>query len=80
MHNLVKFVHYTTFTCGKGIFKLIFFFNRFLIFKKFQISQILNCELFLSVDNQLTSSQKNSHQNSFIKKLFSLVIYKIDCF
>ncbi len=34
----------------------------------------------MSVDNQLTSSQSFSHQNSFLKKVFSLVICKIGCF
>ncbi len=41
---------------------------------------VSNCECFLSVDIQLTSSQFFSHQNSFINKFSSLVIYKIDYF
>jgi hypothetical protein len=66
-------VHYTTFTCGKWLLKLIYS-------KYFKISQISNCECFWNVGNQLTSSQKNSHQISIIKRVFNIVIYKIDYF
>ncbi len=63
-------VHYTPFTCGKGLLK----------FKNLKISQLSNCECFFSVDNQLTLFQFFSHQNSFVKKVLSLIIYKIDYF
>jgi hypothetical protein len=61
-------VHYTPFTCDKKTFKILEMLNRFLIFFKFQISKISNCEYFLNVTTQLTSSQVFSHQNFIIKK------------
>jgi len=63
----------------KDFWNLKILFNRFLI-KKIQIPKIPNCECFLSVGNQLKSSQFFSHQNSIIKRVFSLVIFKIDYF
>jgi len=51
-----------------------------IFFWKFKIPQISNHECFSNVGDQLKSFQFFSHQNSIIKKIFSLIIYKIDYF
>jgi hypothetical protein len=73
-------VHYTPFTCGKGLLKFYNFVQYIFNLKKIPISQLSNCECFSNVNNQLTSSQFFSHQNYLIKIVFNLVFYKIDYF
>jgi hypothetical protein len=64
----------------KDFWKFEILFNRFLILKILRFHNFQIVSVFLNVDNQLTSPQFFSHQNSFIKIIFSLLFYKIDCF
>jgi hypothetical protein len=70
-------VHYTLFTCGKGLLNLKIFFNRFLSFKIFQFH---NLWVFFECGQSINIIFFFSHQNSFIKNFFSLIIYEIDYF
>jgi hypothetical protein len=72
-------VNYTLFTCSKELLKFEIFIQ-YVFFKFFKFHNFQIVSVFLNVDNQLTSSQFFSHQNSFIKRIFNLITYKIDYF
>jgi hypothetical protein len=47
-------------------------------FKTFQMPQFFNYECISYVNGRLSSFQKKAYQNLLIKKVFNLVLYKID--
>jgi len=65
--------HYTPFTCGKGLLKILKFLKCFENFP-----YLLNCECFLNLGSRLLSSKFFYHQNYIITIVFYLVLYKIN--
>jgi len=59
-------------------FKNLNILKSYLELRKSQVPQSLNYECISNLDGTLSSFQKNSHQHFFIKRILSLMLYKID--